>query len=107
VKEIKAVIQPRKLSRVREAMRRVPGFPGMTVFEAEGCSALDPGAGLGPGIRAALTDYSRKVRIEVVCEDPLVEPIVAAITSAAHTGQKGDGILWVTEVTSVRRLREG
>jgi nitrogen regulatory protein P-II 1 len=105
VKEIKAVVQPGKLARVREAMRQVPGFPGMTVSAVEGCSAADKD---GPkNIRAELTDYSRKVRIEIVCDDGLVEPIATAIARAAHTGQKGDGLLWVSDVGAVRRLRDG
>jgi nitrogen regulatory protein PII len=47
------------------------------------------------------------VRVEVVCPDELVAPIVAAIRGATYTGQKGDGIVWVTDVVEMRRLREG
>jgi nitrogen regulatory protein P-II 1 len=105
LKEVKAVIQPARLARVREAMRHVPGFPGMTVTTAEGCSAIE-NAPARETIRAELTDYSPKVRVEVVCADALAAPIVAAIHSATHTGQKGDGIVWVTDVVEMRRLRD-
>lgn len=105
MKEIKAVVQPARLAKVREAMRHVPGFPGMTVSSVDGCSAVDEHG--TRSIRAELTDYSRKVRVEIVCDDALVEPLAAAIARAAHTGQKGDGILWVTEVATMRRIREG
>jgi nitrogen regulatory protein P-II 1 len=106
MKEVKAVIQPGRLVRVREAVRHVPGFPGMTVTSAEGCSAIESGASRET-IRSELTDYSPKVRVEVVCPDELVAPIVAAIRGATYTGQKGDGIVWVTDVVEMRRLREG
>jgi nitrogen regulatory protein P-II 1 len=105
VKEVKAVIQPGRLARVREALRHVPGFPGMTVTTAEGCSAIEPPS-RNETIRAELTDYSPKVRIEVVCADELVAPIVAAIHGATHSGQKGDGIIWVNDVAEMRRLRD-
>jgi nitrogen regulatory protein P-II 1 len=104
VKEIKAVVQPARLARVREALRHVPGFPGMTVTAVEGCSAVETDP--PPGIRAELTDYSRKTRIEVVCQDDQVDTIVAAIVGAASSGQKGDGLVWVTEVSAMRRLRD-
>jgi len=39
MKEIKAIIRPNKLTALRAALRDLPGFPGMTVSKAEGCSA--------------------------------------------------------------------
>ena len=36
MKEIKAVIQPSRLARLREQFRKLPDFPGMTVTHAEG-----------------------------------------------------------------------
>jgi nitrogen regulatory protein P-II 1 len=36
MKEIKAVIQPARLPRLREAVRKIHDFPGMTVTRAEG-----------------------------------------------------------------------
>jgi nitrogen regulatory protein P-II 1 len=77
----------------------------MTVTTAEGCSAIETAAARET-IRAELTDYSPKVRVEVVCADELVAPIVNAIHGATHTGQKGDGIVWVTDVVEMQRLRD-
>jgi nitrogen regulatory protein P-II 1 len=37
MKEIKAVIQPHRLSKVRSAFRHIKNFPGMTVSKVEGC----------------------------------------------------------------------
>ena len=34
-----------------------------------------------------------------------VEEIVKIIYECAHSGQKGDGIVWVTDVGAFRRLR--
>ncbi len=36
MKEIRAFIQPHKLSHVTMALLEVPGFPGMTVMDCDG-----------------------------------------------------------------------
>ena len=106
MKEIKAIVQPARVARIREAMRRIDHFPGMTVSRAEGCS----GTNVAPpqaGIRAELSDFSAKVRIEIVAPDELVDAIVGAIIGASSTGLRGDGLVWVTAVESMDRIQEG
>lgn len=105
MKEIKAVIQPQRLSRVREAFRRLPDFPGMTVIQAEG-SGYHPDKPRPAGVRTELTDYSRKVRLEIVAPDAQVESLAAIIRDACYTGQPGDGVIWVTDVASFERIRQ-
>lgn len=106
MKVIKAVIQPGRLARVREVFRSRPDFPGMTVSRAEG-SGYHPDKPLPPGIKSELTDYSQKVRIEIVAPDAAVDALVAAIVDACHTGQPGDGVVWVSAVEAFHRIREG
>lgn len=45
-----------------------------------------------------LTDFTRKIRIEIVCPDEIADLIVECITDIAQTGHLGDGIVWVTDV---------
>ena len=105
MKEIKAVIQPARLARVREAFRRLPEFPGMTVSRAEG-SGYHPDKPMPAGVKSELTDYSQKVRIEIVATDDMVERLVSIIREACHTGQPGDGVVWVTPVERLHRIRQ-
>ena len=105
MREIKAVIQPSRLSRVRDALRKVPGFPGMTITAAEGCSDVDEAHPQKRGTEE-LVEFSRKVRIEIVSPDEHVDEMVRVIRELCHTGQRGDGIIWVTPVDSFNRLRE-
>ncbi|MBX9630364.1 MAG: P-II family nitrogen regulator [Burkholderiales bacterium] len=105
MKEIKAVIQPSRLSRVREALRKVPGFPGMTITAAEGCSDVSDLA-LQKRDTEELVEFSRKVRVEIVSPDEHVDEMVRIIHELCHTGQRGDGIVWVTPVDTFSRLRE-
>ena len=105
MKEIKAVIQPGRLSRLREAVRRIPDFPGMTVSRAEG-SGYHPHKPAPLGIKGELADFTPKVRIEIVAPDERVEVLCALVHEACHTGQPGDGVLWVVPVEGFARLRE-
>ncbi len=105
MKEIKAVIQPARLARVREAFRRLPDFPGMTVSRAEG-SGYHPDKPMPVGVKSELTDYSQKVRIEIVAPDEMVARLLVIIHEACHTGQPGDGVVWVTQVESLHRIRQ-
>ncbi len=105
MKEIKAVIQPGRLGRLREAVRKIHDFPGMTVTRAEG-SGYHPDKPLPAGIKSELADYSQKVRIDIVSPDDKVAQLVSLIRDACHTGQPGDGIVWVTPVEVFKRIRE-
>lgn len=104
MKEIKAIIQPQRLTKLRDAFREMPGFPGMSVSRAEGCGPREE-AETGRGLREELADFSPKVRIEIVAPDDRVDDIVSLIHAHTHTGRQGDGILWVTEVASFRRIK--
>ncbi|MEO8038162.1 MAG: P-II family nitrogen regulator [Betaproteobacteria bacterium] len=105
MKEIKAVIQPARLSRVREALRKVTGFPGMTITSSEGCSAVEDVTS-PKKVTEDLIDFSHKVRIEMVSPDEHVDALVGVIRELCFTGQRGDGIVWVTPVDAFNRLRE-
>ena len=103
--EIKAVIRPNKLSMVRAALMDTPGFPGMTVSKAEGCSA--PNKVEKASIKDELTDYTQKIRIEIVCPDEVADLLMDKIIHVCQTGQVGDGIVWMTDVTKAAFIAKG
>ncbi len=105
MKEIIAVVQPARLARLRDAFRRIPDFPGMTVIRAEG-SGYHPHVPVGSGIKGELTDSSKRVRLEIVASDEQAAVLVSLIHSICHTGRVGDGVLWVKPVDAFRRLRD-
>lgn len=100
MKEIKAIIRPNKLSALRDALVGLPGFPGMTVSKVEGCSAPSRHVARHT-IKDELTDYTPKVRIEIVAPAEVAESIFQRITEIAQTGHYGDGLVWITEVEKV------
>ncbi|MCE1239566.1 MAG: P-II family nitrogen regulator [Azonexaceae bacterium] len=97
MKEIKAVIRPNKLAALREALVALPEFPGMTVAKVEGCSA--PSRHIRQNsIKEELTDFSPKVRVEIVAPDEAAETLYEAICKVGQTGHYGDGLVWVTDI---------
>ena len=98
MKEIKAVIRPNKLAALRDALVVLPGFPGMTVTKVEGCSAPTRHVAAKVRIKDELTDYSPKVRIEIVAPDDVAEAVFQRITEVAQTGQYGDGLVWICDI---------
>lgn len=96
MKEIKAIIRPAKLPALREKLRSLSGFPGMTISKVEGCSA--PSVHSPSNLKEELTDYTPKIRIEIVAPDEACDSIVDTIVQNAQIGQVGDGLVWVTDI---------
>lgn len=104
MKMIIAFIQPHRLDRVTRALEHVAGFPGMSVTESRGFGRekLEVEA---EDHRASLEDYTHTTRIDVVAHDGQVDGVLAAITDAAHTGQRGDGKIFVLPVERAVRIK--
>lgn len=106
MKEIKAVIQPHMLSRVREALEELPHFPGMTITKCRGL-----GRGRGEGGSFVQTEdefqYQERECLVIVCADEQTAEIAEIISVKAHTGNPGDGIIAISDVATVTRIRTG
>ena len=105
MKKIEAVIKPFKLDEVKEALHEV-GLQGITVVEAKGFGRQKGHTELYRGAEYVV-DFLPKVKIEVVCEDQVVERAVEAIINAARTGRIGDGKIFISTVEEVIRIRTG
>ncbi len=105
MKKIEAVIKPFKLDEVKEALHEV-GLQGITVLEAKGFGRQKGHTELYRGAEYVV-DFLPKVKIEIVCDDAVVERAVDAIVSAARTGRIGDGKIFVSTVEEVVRIRTG
>jgi nitrogen regulatory protein PII len=103
MKKIEAVIKPFKLDEVKEALQEV-GLQGITVVEAKGFGRQKGHTELYRGAEYVV-DFLRKVKIEVVCEDRLVDSAVESIVGAARTWRIGDGKIYVTNIEEAVRIR--
>lgn len=105
MKEIRAIIRPHRLDRLRDALRAIPNFPGVTVFKAEGFTA--PAAVDKRSVKEELTDFSHKLMVCVLADEAMEETIRRAIIDSCCTGQIGDGIVWSVTIDAPARIRNG
>ena len=93
MKLIIAIVRPFTIDRLVVAFEDIEGFPGMSIMDSEGF-----GQRLRTTTYDALNPFKPNKRIEIACNDEMVEQIVEAIRSHAHTGKKGDGIIFVMPI---------
>ena len=103
--EIRAIFRPSRLPRLREALRALPNFPGVTVCKAEGFTA--PAVTAKQSAREELTDFSDKLMLCVLADEQSVPGIRQTILDACKTGQVGDGIVWTVPIATMHRIRNG
>jgi nitrogen regulatory protein P-II 2 len=105
VKLVTAIIKPFKLDDVREALTAI-GVSGLTVTEVQGFGRQKGQKEIYRGAEYD-TNTVPKIKVEVVCPSNLLERVVEAIQTAAHTGSIGDGKIFVVEVAQAIRIRTG
>jgi nitrogen regulatory protein P-II 2 len=105
MKLVTAIIKPFKLDEVRDALNAV-GVHGMTVSEVKGYGRQKGHTEIYRGAEYVV-NFLPKVKIEVAIEDNIEDKVVAAISSAAKTGQIGDGKIFVSDLRRAIRIRTG
>jgi nitrogen regulatory protein P-II 1 len=102
MQEIKAIIQPFLLTKVIDSLRAIPELPGITISHVRGYGGTH-----GADANVDLVEATDKVKLEIVVPDELVETVLGAITANAHTGNSGDGKIFVYPVKDVIKIRTG
>lgn len=105
MKKVEAVIRPDKLQAVQDALDGA-GVSGLTVTEVLGCGTQRGYTETYRGARANIS-LQRKVKVEAVVGDSLVDSVVAAISGAARTGEVGDGKIFIIPIDDAVRIRTG
>lgn len=105
MKKIEAIIKPFKLDDLKDRLRQV-GAQGMTVSEVRGFGRTGGKKEVYRG-SAYVVDFIPKVRIQIIVDDDMVQPIVEAILATARTGEIGDGKIFVSPVVDAIRIRTG
>lgn len=103
MKLITAIVRPEQLNRVLEALFHSE-VRGLTISRAQGHGGETEQVETyrGTTVKMELVD---KVRLEIGVSDPFVDLTVQAILDAAHTGEVGDGKVFVIPVEKVYRIR--
>ena len=53
------------------------------------------------------TDVIERVALTIICRDMFVEPTVKVLLEVAHTGEVGDGLIFVSQVDTCYSIRTG
>ena len=105
MKIVVAIIKPFKLDEVRDALTAA-GVHGLTVTEVKGYGRQKGHTEIYRGAEYAVS-FLPKLKIEVAVPSELADAVVNAITSAARTGQIGDGKIFVSSLERAIRIRTG
>ena len=105
MKMISCIIRPDRLPAVKEALFRA-GVTGITITRVSGHGGERDIMTVRRGSNVVL-EFHEKVKIEMACSEPFVEPTIDAILSAARTGGVGDGKIFIQPIDRVIRIRTG
>ena len=105
MKEIKAYIKTERIEPVIQALEKA-GAPGITVVEV-------PPVGYGfdanyfSHAKETAKRYFHITKLEVVCRDDEALTLLEAIRQSAYTGNKGDGVIFLSPVEKALKIRDG
>ncbi len=106
MKKIEAYIKSHRLTEVIEDLHGIEGLTGVSVFDIRGF-----GRTRGEGEPVRIVDntitWVPHVKLEIVCHDELVEAVINAVQTGAHTGLRADGKIYVSPVEDAIRISTG
>jgi len=105
MKMVVAVIKHFKLDDVKEALTQA-GVQGMTVTEVKGFGRQKGHVEIYRGSSYEVR-FIPKVKIEIAVPDEKLEEVVSIVQKAAHTGEVGDGKIFIYDLKDVIRIRTG
>ena len=105
MKLVMAIVRPNKVTDVTDALEAL-NLPGLTVTEVRGHGRQRGHTAMYRGKEYDL-HLLPKVKIETVVPGYMVDAAVDAITTAARTGEIGDGRVFVLPVLESYKIRTG
>jgi nitrogen regulatory protein P-II 1 len=105
MKLVKAIVRPNKVEEVKDAVGEL-GVSGITVTEVRGHGKQKGHTAIYRGQEYTIS-LVPKMEIEIVVSDEVVDEVVKAVAQAAHTGEIGDGRVFVLPVDRSYRIRTG
>ena len=104
MKKIEAIIRKTKFEEVKEALLA----SDINWFEYHDVHGIGQSRQerIYRGVQYS-TDVIERVAITIVCRDQFVEPIIQVIIQTAHTGEVGDGRIFVSDMIDTWSIRTG
>jgi nitrogen regulatory protein PII len=104
MKMIVAYVQPFMAKDVVHALHQIPGVTGASFTDARGFGGERRSDIPVPEV---IYGTAEKTRVEVVVRDSLEDQVVDAIRLAARTGARGDGKIFILEVSRSVKVNTG
>ena len=104
MKLIKAYIRYRKLEEVFRALKGA-GFCCMTFAECEGTGQYSDHEKEHISDKYPFAEAYRLIKLEILVADEHVEPVVELIRKNGRTGYRGDGMIVISPVDDVFKVR--
>ena len=103
--KVEAIFRPERLGTVTAELEK-DGFTGFTVSDVRGHGQSPEATGEYRGQKYQL-HVAHKLSISIIVEPGEVKDAVAAIVRGARTGNLGDGLVTVTDLSAVYQIRTG
>ncbi len=106
MKRVEAIIRPLRLESVKAALADA-GVTGLTVTDVRGSGR---GGGHRPGLFRGEEYVIRlppKIKLEMTLRDEAVDGVIQVLLEQAHTGEEGDGKIFVLPTSEALRIRTG
>jgi nitrogen regulatory protein P-II 1 len=104
MKLIKAYIRQRKLESVYNALTS-SGFFSMTMIECEGTGQYVDHEKVHISAKYPFSEAYKVIKLEILVSGEHVKNVVSIIRQAGRTGYRGDGMILVSPVDNVYKVR--
>ncbi len=105
MKMVVAVIKHFRLDDVKDALAQA-GIQGMTLTEVKGFGRQKGHIEIYRGSSYEVR-FIPKLKLEIAVPDGRLEEVVKIIQESAHTGEIGDGKIFIYDLKNVVRIRTG
>jgi nitrogen regulatory protein PII len=105
MKMICAIIRPHRLEEVKKSLADI-GVVGLTITDVRGAGRQKGQVERYRGSEYSL-DLISKIKIEVGVSDSQCDEALKAIKESAHTGEIGDGKIFIYPLSNAVRIRTG
>lgn len=104
MKKIEAIIRKTKFEEVKEALLEAD----INWFEYHDVHGIGQSRQerIYRGVQYS-TDVIERVAVTIICRDIFLEPTIKVILETAHTGEVGDGRIFVSDVINTYSIRTG
>ncbi len=105
MKKLEAIIRSSKFEAVQESLHEV-GIDFYTFYEVKGYGHQRSN---NLSYRGAAYDmgYIGRIKLDIIVSEDYVGAAQKAIKEAAYTGEKGDGLILITNVEDITNIRTG